>query len=123
MASLRRSSRGASNILGVLRDSGLEHCWRNQAQPVHAAMTYIERNIERMDYAAAIRNHLPIGSGNVEATLKTLVSIRMKRSGSRWKPETGEHIIRLRAVALSDSWDDAMQRLHAKRRRSVTRAA
>ena len=83
--SLRSSSGGAAKILRELEDSGLEYRWSNGEQPVHAAITYITNNIERMDYAASIRNHLPIGSGNIEATCKTLVSVRMKRAGSRWK--------------------------------------
>jgi hypothetical protein len=47
----------------------------------------------------------------------------MKRAGSRWKTTTGEHIIRLRALALSDGWAPAMHELHATRRTAVRVAA
>lgn len=36
----------------------------------------------------------------------------LKRAGSRWKTTTGEHILRLRAIALSDRWQAVMEKLH-----------
>ncbi|MCP5043753.1 MAG: hypothetical protein GY944_22215 [bacterium] len=120
---LRRTDEAAASILEELRESGRENNRRNGKRPGHESITYIEYHIERMHFASAIRRGIPIGSGNVEATCKTLVEVRMKRAGSRWKTETGEHILQLRALALSDRWDDAMHELHANRRTAVRPAA
>jgi hypothetical protein len=120
---LRSANCATDEILVELRNSGLEGARRDFKQPVHEAITYFENHAERMRFATSLRLGLPIGSGAVEATCKTLVSVRMKRAGSRWKTATGEHILRLRALALSDRWDQAMHKLHATRRCAVKVAA
>jgi hypothetical protein len=116
---LRRTNSAADDILAELHESGMANTPRDSKRPVHEAITYLENHRDRLTFARSLRLGLPIGSGNVEATCKTLVGVRMKRAGSRWKHETGEHVLRLRALALSDRWSPAMHKLQATRRTAV----
>jgi hypothetical protein len=109
----------AQTILEELIISGHEHVRREGERPVHEAITYLRNNADRMQYVGARRAGLPLGSGNVEATCKSLVEQRMKRAGARWKHATGQHIIRLRALALSDRWQRAISLTLRHQRRSV----
>jgi hypothetical protein len=118
---LNRSS-AANEILGELCASGLEDAVIGDEQPVHSAITYLENHDDSFDYAAARRLGLPVGSGAVDATCKSLFNVRMKRSGSRWKETTGEHIVQLRALALSDRWAGAIE-LTLRPLRKAVRAA
>jgi len=120
---LRNSSMAGPAILAELEASGCEHRRHDGERPVHAAITYLRNNLARMDYRGALARGLPIGSGAVEATCKTLVGLRMKRCGSRWKEPTANHVLQLRALALSDRFDAAMAKLFEQLRTSVRRAA
>ena len=79
-------------------------------EPIHAAITYIANNRERMRYATTHRAGLPIGSGTVEATGKTIVETRMRRAGSRWEEPGAQPILALRALSTSTGtrWADAL---------------
>lgn len=83
-------------------------------RPVHQALTYLDNHKDQMRYASARKRGLPVGSGQVEATCKALVEARMKRNGQYWKSEGAQSALNLRALALSDRWDEAMKKLLAE---------
>jgi len=122
---LRLLNRSGSidEILPELHGSGKEEVQVGKSRPVHEALTYLENHRERMNYAYARRRGLPVGSGNVEATCKSPVALRMKRAGARWKEDTGEHLLNLRALALSDRWGAAMTLTLQPLRKAVRVAA
>lgn len=85
--------------------------WRAQldhdCEALNDAIRYIHNRPELMDYAKAKNDNLPIGSGHVEATCKTVVSTRMKRPGARWKERSAQSILHLRSIAQSQRWEAA----------------
>ena len=72
-----------------------------------------------MRYADTQAGHLPIGSGVVEATCKTLVTQRLKRSGMRWRHPGGQAILTLRALVQSLRFDQAWALLSETYRQEV----
>jgi hypothetical protein len=122
-ALLHRSG-AAAGILEELIASGRDEGVGTE-HPVHEAITYLQSHgceTDRMNYALAHRLGLAIGTGNVEATCKSLFEMRMKRCGARWKEETGQHIVQLRALALSDRWEPAIELILRPLRQAVRAA-
>ena len=120
---LLNSDSAVPRILTEVHASGMRQEHVGMGRPVHEAITYLENHRTQMNYVAARASGLPIGSGNVEATCKSLVGQRLVRSGSRLLETTGQHIIDLRALALSERFNDAMELTLAPLVRHIRRAA
>lgn len=95
------------------------------AEAVADAIAYLTNQIAagRVDYAAARRAGQPVGSGHVEATCISLVGVRFKRPGARWKPTSGGLLMLLRAVALSGRWAATMELLHTQGQHEIKKVA
>jgi hypothetical protein len=66
---------------------------------------YFRQHAEHMQYATYTAAKLPIGSGVTEAGCKELIKARFCRSGMRWKRDSDDAILQLRALRLSVQWD------------------
>jgi hypothetical protein len=99
---LREKTRGAMLVLKAL-EYQRSIADTATAKELTKSMSYITRHKKqgRLNYAAAKRDALPIGTGVTEAAAKTLVTVRMKRSGARYSDHGGHTILTLRAALLS----------------------
>lgn len=77
-----------------------------QRQALTSAANYFQRNLPYMDYHLYLARGWPIASGVIEGACRHLVKDRCERSGMRWTQEGVENLLRLRAVAENDDWDD-----------------
>lgn len=80
---------------------------------------YFRNQYDRMDYPTYQRAHLPIASGVIEATCKTLVTQRLKRSGMAWSQAGGQALLTFRSLIQSDRWPRAWDLLAAAFRQPV----
>ena len=67
---------------------------------------YFERNLPFMDYPTYLSNGWPIASGVIEGACRHFVKDRCELSGMRWLQSGAENLLRLRAVAENNDWDD-----------------
>ena len=81
----------------------LSQCKRTQ---LITTANYFERNLPFMDYPTYLSNGWPIASGVIEGACRHFVKDRCELSGMRWLQSGAENLLRLRAVAENNDWDD-----------------
>jgi hypothetical protein len=113
---LRHDGDGVEKVIRHLRYLRDQNPRRKK---IATALKYLRHHRHRMQYASFARRNLPIGSGIVEATCKTLVAQRLKRSGMRWRHAGGQAILTLRSFEQSGRFDRAWQMLAATYHREV----
>lgn len=109
---LKEADDGAQRVIGVLKyQRGRAHGPKHTR--LEAELTYFRNQCQRMHYAEYVRKNLPIASGVMEASCKTLVTQRLKRSGMAWTQSGGQAILTLRSLIQSDRWQSAWELLRA----------
>jgi hypothetical protein len=115
---LKETDNGAERVIRTLRfqcslTSG------NKRKRLEAELTYFRNQQLRMHYSNYIRLNLPIASGVIEASCKTLVTQRLKRSGMAWTNDGGQAVLTLRSLIQSNRWRSAWTLLSADFRKFV----
>jgi hypothetical protein len=107
---LRHDRKGADKVIRALVHLRDTHPRKTK---LATELNYFRTHRHRMRYAWLKAKNLPIGSGVMEASCKTLVTQRMKRSGMVWGHDGvgGQAILTLRGLAQSDRFDRAWNML------------
>jgi hypothetical protein len=115
---LKETDDGSERVIRTLRFQ-CNLAKGNKRKRLEAELTYFRNQQLRMHYAKYIRLNLPIASGVMEASCKTLVTQRLKRSGMAWTNDGGQAILTLRSLIQSNRWHSAWTLLSADFRKIV----
>lgn len=83
--------------------------------PVWTAIRYLEKHAAagHLRYPVFRKEGVPIGSGAIESVVRRVVNLRLKGNGMLWDVANAEAMLVLRAAALTDRWEEALERARA----------
>lgn len=82
----------------------------DERAPVRACYRYLMNRPGQFNYQNAIKDDLPIGSGEIESAHRYVIQERLKLSGCWWKLENAMTILALRVLRANGDWDSYWQR-------------
>jgi hypothetical protein len=99
----------AGNVLNELERLGEE---RGVLEAMATPVAYLDKHLEggHLDYAKMQRRGLPIGSGAIESAIRRVINLRLKGNGMMWCEDNAEGMLLLRAAALTNRWEEALDR-------------
>lgn len=72
--------------------------------PVRDCERYLRVRREQLDYAGALAEGLPIGSGLIESGHRHVVQARLKKAGAWWYQQHAQSMLALRVVRANGDW-------------------
>jgi hypothetical protein len=108
---LKHDMDGAAELIAELK-SRKKELKGEKATVVQKTIGYMENHLELMNYGLFVKRCLPIGSGVIEASCKTVVKSRMCVSGAGWSPTGAGVVLSLRTLHLSEpTWEVFWERI------------
>jgi hypothetical protein len=89
------------------------NCFLLAAQDLSSNRTYINNNIDKIDYPSYKEKGYFVGSGAIESANKVIVQRRLKQAGMRWSVSGAQAVLSLRAKAESRLWVSEVKALIA----------
>ena len=83
-------------------------------------IAYLRRHGEagRLAYTSFRGLGLPLGSGAIESSIRRVINLRLKGNGIFWKETAAESMLQLRALVISNRWDDRLTQMRSHKRRT-----
>ena len=79
-------------------------CRGRNSRAIRTQLNYFVNHRKHMDYAFISSQHLPIGSGAIESTIRRVVNLRLKGPSLFWCKHNADAMLMLRAFSKSGRW-------------------
>lgn len=99
----------------VLKELKKRQKTAKEHEGLNACIKYMENRPGQFEYKAAIDRGLPIGSGKVESSHRSLIQKRLKKPGTWWLRENAENMADLRTVRANGCWELLWQQDYKKK--------
>jgi hypothetical protein len=83
--------------------------------PVRACLRYFQNRPCQFDYPKALREKLPIGSGEIESAHRYIIQERLKISGAWWKIDNADKMLALRLNRANGNWENYWNSIRTSR--------
>jgi hypothetical protein len=77
----------------------------DEKAPARCALRYLQNRSDQLDYPAALRAGLPVGSGLIESGNRHVLQRRLKLAGAWWLPANVDLMAHLRTTRANGSFD------------------
>lgn len=88
----------------------------DERAPIRACWRYINNRPGQFNYAKAIEQDWPIGSGEVESAHRTVIQKRLKLAGAWWRVDHAQQMLSLRVLRMNGHWETYWQNLRIEKR-------
>ncbi len=105
LETLKAYDDGLERVRQSLRHFSRAATKQSARKTIDRVLVYLKNNRHRAAYKTAEDNNLPLATGPTEAAAKSLVGVRMKRSGARYSQHGGQTILTLLAAHKSRRFD------------------
>lgn len=100
----RLKTGGLDAVLTALQSSLESPEIAQEHAPVRRCWRYLSQRQDQLDYEGAIRQGLPIGSGEIESAHRYIIQKRLKLPGAWWNETNAEHMLALRLNRANGEW-------------------
>lgn len=107
---LRHDEDGVLKVIDALK----ERATTRRGKKMKKAIAYFDKYTTQMNYTQLDGLKLPVGSGQVESTVRRVINLRFKSAGSFWDERIVGDLMHLRAYFKAGRWDELIKRVLAK---------